>query len=70
MAKEAKKTVTVFVPKRDRNDDALFVGINGKNYLIKKGESVNVPTEVAEVIENSLKAEEIAEKYITAVASK
>ncbi len=69
MAKKVNKTVAVFVPKKDKNDDALFVAVNGKRYLIKKGESVHVPPEVAEVIENSRKAERFAEEYIAAVAS-
>ena len=64
-----KKTVPVFVPKIGKDDPDLFVSINGKRYLIKKGESVHVPTEVAEVIENSRKAAHFAEEYINSVSN-
>lgn len=72
----AKKTetktndlVTVFVPKQNKNDTQLFVGINGKRYLIKKGVKVDVPRPVAEVIANSEAMSKIADEYIEANAS-
>lgn len=37
----------------DKYTEPLFVGVNGKSYLIKRGETVMVPKSVAEVIENS-----------------
>ncbi|MBE6812874.1 MAG: hypothetical protein E7523_08325 [Ruminococcaceae bacterium] len=67
--KNEKKTVPVFVPRESKDDPDLFVSINGKRYLIKKGESVFVPTEVAEVIENSRKAKTFADQYIESVAN-
>jgi hypothetical protein len=38
----------------DKYKDPLFVGINGMTWLVKRGEEVEVPVEVAEVIENQL----------------
>ena len=39
----------------DRYKDPLYVAINGRNWLVKRGEPVEVPVEVANVIEQSLK---------------
>lgn len=41
-----------------------FFSVNGKNYIIKRGENVEIPEEVAEVIRNSEKAEEYAMRYV------
>ena len=41
-----------------------FFSVNGKNYIIKRGEEVVIPEEVAEVIRNSEKAELYAMKYV------
>ncbi len=50
--------VTVSLP-RARGDQPkeLFVGINGVNYLIPRGKSVEVPDYVAEEIERAENAE-------------
>ncbi len=61
-----KETETVFIPKLSKNDDALFVAVNGKRILIKKGEPVSVPVEFAEVIRNSFAAEKEAQRFIEA----
>lgn len=39
----------------DRYKDPLYVAINGRNWMVKRGEPVEVPVEVANVIEQSLK---------------
>ena len=41
-----------------------FFSVNGRNYLIKRGEYVEVPKEVEEVIFNAEKAEDYAIKYV------
>lgn len=64
-----KSTVTVFVPKTSKNDDSLYVAVNGKRILVKKGEAVELPRHFAEVIENSLIAAKRAESFIEAVSS-
>ena len=39
----------------DKYKDPLFVQINGRSFLVRRGEPVEVPVEVAEVIKQSLK---------------
>lgn len=41
-----------------------FFSVNGRNYIIKRGEYVDVPEEIAEVIRNSEKDEEYAMRYV------
>ncbi|MBR2410913.1 MAG: hypothetical protein IKB08_04220 [Clostridia bacterium] len=62
-------TKTVFIPKVSKNDDSLFVAVNGRRILVKKGETVELPVHFAEVIENSLLAARKAESFIEAVSS-
>lgn len=60
------KKVTVRLP-RLPGQNAIqeeFFSVNGKNYLIKRGATVEIPEEVAEVIRNAEKAEEYAMKYV------
>lgn len=42
-----------------------FFSVNCRNYRIKRGERVEVPEELAEVIENAEKAEEYAMNYVS-----
>lgn len=54
-----EKLVKIRIPReRDRQDD-VFVCVNGRTWLIKRGVEVEVPECVAEVIRN---AEDVAEK--------
>lgn len=59
---------TVFIPKKDKHDDSLFVAVNGRRILVKKGETVSLPAPFAEVIRNSFIAEQQAEKFISSVS--
>ena len=53
---EKEKLVKIRLPiTRDQQDD-VFVGVNGRTWLIKRGETVEVPEVVAEVIEQSEEA--------------
>ena len=61
---------TVFIPKTAKNDDALFVAVNGRRILVKKGDPVQLPACFAEVIRNSMAAEKKAEDYIDAVGGR
>lgn len=72
MAETTKKTtdnakrVEVRLPRnpgQNANQDEFF-SVNGKNYIIKRGETVEIPEEVAEVIRNAEKAEEYAMHYV------
>ena len=59
-----KEFKTVYIPKESRNDTERYVGINGKRILVRCGEVVSVPSEFAEVIENSLKMSALSDAYI------
>ena len=61
-----KKRVTVRLP-RLPGQNAIqeeFFSVNGRNYIIKRGEEVEIPVEVAEVIKNAEKAEEYAMNFV------
>lgn len=64
-AEEAKeKTVQVRLPRaREGDEREVFVGVNGRAWRIKKGETVEVPECVAEVLRNSEMAMERADEY-------
>jgi hypothetical protein len=71
MGETTKKTnnnanrVQVRLPRnsgQNANQDEFF-SVNFKNYIIKRGETVEIPEEVAEVIRNAEKAEEYAMQY-------
>lgn len=55
------KTVKIRLPLTRQEKDDVYVGINGKTYLIKRGETVEVPEAVALVLEN--KERMLAEAY-------
>lgn len=65
MAETTKTTATkearedIFIPRGANNEDPnYFVGINGKNYLLPRGKTSNVPSYVADEIRRSFKAQE------------
>lgn len=50
----------IFIPRGPKNDDPnLFVSVNGKNYLLPRGQKSRVPHEVADEIHRAWEAEEI-----------
>ena len=65
-AKEDAKRVSVRLPRNNghnANQDEFF-SVNFKNYIIRRGERVEIPEALAEVIENNEKAEDYTMKYI------
>lgn len=60
------KRVQVKIPRLpgQNAEQVEFFSVNGKNYRIKRGEYVDVPEELAEVIRNGEKAEEYALTYV------
>lgn len=63
--KSASKRVTVRLP-RNAGQNAIqdeFFSVNFKNYIVKRGETVEIPEELAEVIRNNEKAEDYAMQY-------
>lgn len=72
--KTKNKTVKVML-QRDPNKtgseaDQEFFSVNGKNYLIKTDEMVDVPEEVAYLIENINKQRTAARKFANKMAFK
>jgi hypothetical protein len=62
---ENAKRVEVRLPRnagQNANQDEFF-SVNFKNYIIKRGETVEIPEELAEVIRNAEKGEEYAMRY-------
>lgn len=70
-ANEGKK-VKVKLPLKpgQKKNQTEFYSVNGKNYLIKRGEYVEVPEALAEVIRNGQNAEEAAIIYADEKAAK
>ena len=66
---EAEAYEEVFVPKTSKDDDSLFVSVNGKRILIKKGIRVKVPKAHAEVIRNSFEQSAKNDEFIAANTS-
>ena len=61
----ATKRVEVRLPMnkgQNANQDEFF-SVNFKNYIIRRGETVEIPEELAEVIKNAELAEEYALRY-------
>lgn len=66
MAKMVKKglsgktiTINLFYD-GDKYKDPVFVGINGMTWLVKRGEPVEVPVEVYDVLMNQMKQDKSA----------
>ena len=48
----AERLVKIRLPKERREQEDVFVGVNERTWLIKRGVEVEVPECVAEVLEN------------------
>lgn len=62
---ESKRKVEVRLPMnkgQNANQDEFF-SVNFKNYIIRRGETVEIPEELAEVIVNAEKADEYAMRF-------
>lgn len=70
VTKKAEERVTVIIPKPNDviNDTETVVGVNGKMYQIQYDKPVEVPRNVAEVIQSSAELrEEIREETEAAI---
>ena len=58
--KEVKKEelVKIRLPRKTKNDEDVFVSVNEKTWLIKRGVEVEVPAYVADLIRNAEEMEE------------
>ncbi len=54
------KMVKIKLPKTRKEQDDVYVGVNGRTWLIKRGEPVEVPHYVAAVLEDREKMLEVA----------
>ena len=54
-----EKMVRIKLPLTRRQKEDVFVGINGKTYLIQRGKEVMVPPGVKEIWENSQQAQDV-----------
>ncbi len=54
------KMITIKIDKNKSERDDVFVCVNGKNFQIKRGEYVEVPEYVCEVLDNMKKMDELA----------
>lgn len=55
MSEQKQKMVKIKLPLTRNEKDDVYVGVNGNTYLIKRGEVVEVPESVVEVLENKEK---------------
>ncbi len=62
MAETVKTTkkVKIKLPLSRNEKEDVFVGLNGKTYLIKRGEEVEVPVGVAKILERKEKMLSVA----------
>lgn len=55
--------VSVYVPKIPGEDPTLFVGLNGRSWSIPRGKRVEVPEDVARIVEEAERNAQIADAY-------
>ena len=67
---EKKNTVTMQLPKAGKNEpNFVFVSVNGKNYKVMRGVPVELPREVADVLQDADDARNEADSFIEAITS-
>ena len=65
MANVKNETVSLMIPRVPGDGDAnVFVGINGKNYIIPKGKTVQVPKAVADEYHRAMHAHGYSVEHI------
>lgn len=60
----AEKKVKIRIPRLKENNDDVYVSVNDRTWLIKRGVEVEVPECVAEVIQHQDEMLEMAYEYI------
>lgn len=60
---EKVKTVRIKLPVTRSEKDDVFVGLNGKTWLIKRGVEVEVPVGVAKILQRREKMLAVAMEY-------
>lgn len=65
---DPEETVDIKLFKDAKNyKDPVFVGVNGRTYLVERGVTVSVPRMVAEIIERSEVQKQKADEYIAKI---
>lgn len=60
-----KKKVKVNIPRTRKDEPDVYVCVNGKGILIKRGVDVLIDPEYAEVLKHSQKSDNIAMEYMS-----
>lgn len=58
-----EERVSVFVEKESGEPPMLFVGINGKNWQIPRGKSVQVPQAVKDMVDARIRMKRFRDEY-------
>ena len=58
-----EERVSVFVEKESGEPPMLFVGINGKNWQIPRGKSVQVPKAVKDMVDARIRMKRFRDEY-------
>lgn len=66
----AEKKVKIKLPLTRTEKDDVYVAVNGKSFLIKRGETVEVPDYVTEVLQHKEEQLASAMEYEAQAASK
>ena len=67
--KEKMVEMTLFRDEERYQEDA-FVCVNGKSYLIRRGETVSVPESVAQVLQASAEQDRLAQELMRTIAQR
>lgn len=68
--KEQNKTVIIRLPLSRGEREDVYVAVNGRSYLIRRGEAVEVPASVAEVLARRERMLEESMRYEAEAASR
>ena len=68
--KKTEKLVKIRIPRTKGDDSDVYVSVNARTWLIKRGVEVEVPECVAEVLRNSEAMQEEAYAYSASKESK
>lgn len=69
--KGKKKKVSVYLPRlRGEKNQDVWVCVNGKGILIKRGERVEVDPEYAEVLQHSEQSDDLADAFLNELETK
>ena len=70
MANTETKKVKLKLPLTRTEKDDVYVAVNGESYLIKRGETVEVPASVAEVLQHKEEMLAVSMEYESQAAAK